>query len=301
MLLRLRQLTAHVLMLQFVMGDLLEREDIERIKEVVKEQAATSNIRQGRIILTIRKQLEAYELREKKKTAAKVARRIAAEAAAKKANIAYEEPDDDDDDEEDESTPVEVPNNGEADDEDTRSHPGAGAGAGTGRYTSGNGFGKSYDFKPFVNSLATGEPWEKKKEKAKCGECGKRPYKPWMTACGHLMCGMPCYEDVMNAAAEEGKSHGTCKACGSTFYVCSPREEEEEDVAVHGTRSKIAKKKKKEQERLDHEDIADDWLSLGGDEVLPSAKTIAIKAQILNWTRENPTTKIIIYTQFLAM
>ncbi len=49
------------------------------------------------------------------------------------------------------------------------------------------------------------------------------------------------------------------------------------------------------------EDIPENWLSLGGDELLPSAKTIAIKAQILNWIRENPTVKIIIYTQFLAM
>jgi hypothetical protein len=57
----------------------------------------------------------------------------------------------------------------------------------------------------------------------------------------------------------------------------------------------------KEKERLDREDIAEDWLSLGGDEVLPSAKTIAIKAQILNWIRENPSVKIIVYTQFLAM
>ena len=43
------------------------------------------------------------------------------------------------------------------------------------------------------------------------------------------------------------------------------------------------------------------WLSLGGKSVLPSAKTIAIKAQVLNWIQENPNVKIIIYTQFLAM
>lgn len=52
---------------------------------------------------------------------------------------------------------------------------------------------------------------------------------------------------------------------------------------------------------MDREDVADDWLSLGGPEVLPSAKTLAIKSQILNWIAETPNVKIIIYTQFLAM
>lgn len=39
---------------------------------------------------------------------------------------------------------------------------------------------------------------------------------------------------------------------------------------------------------------------MGGD-VLPSAKTRAAKAQILVWLEEDPTAKIIIYTQFIPM
>ncbi|KAF3039514.1 hypothetical protein E8E12_004791 [Didymella heteroderae] len=295
MLLRLRQLTAHILMLQFVMGDLLEREDIERIKEVVREQAASSNIRQGRTILSIRKQLEAYELREKRKAAIKAAKRAAAEEAAKN-GAEYVEPESDDDDGEDDA-PVQVPQDGEAEAEEVTVH------RGVERNKSGKAFGKSYNFKPYVNSLTAGESWEKKKERAKCGECGKRPYKPWKTACGHLICSEPCYEEVINAAAEEGKAHGTCKACGQTFYACTPCDEEEDDdvPTTRGTRSRAAAREKKRKERFDREDIAGDWLSLGGEEVLPSAKTIAVKAQVLNWIRENPSVKIIIYTQFLAM
>ncbi|KAJ4379678.1 hypothetical protein N0V86_004860 [Didymella sp. IMI 355093] len=294
MLLRLRQLTAHILMLQFVMRDLLEREDIERIKDVVKEQAASSNIRQGRTILSIRKQLEAYELREKRKAAIKAARRAAAEEAAKGGGE-YVEPESNDDDEEDDA-PVQVPRDGEAEAEEMSVHRGAE------RNKSGKAFGKSYDFKPYVNSLTTGDAWEQKKEKAKCGECGKRPYKPWKTACGHLICSEPCYEEVMNTAAEEGKTNATCKACGQTFFDCIPCDEEDDDIPTgRGTRSRAAAKEKKKKDRFDREDIADDWLSLGGEDVLPSAKTLAIKAQVLNWIRENPNVKIIIYTQFLAM
>ncbi|KZM25989.1 uncharacterized protein EKO05_0009128 [Ascochyta rabiei] len=296
MLLRLRQLSAHVLMLQFVLKDLLQREDIERIKEVVKQQAASSYADQDRTILAIRKQLEAHESKEKKKSATKTARKLAAEDAARKAGTEYVEPDDDCEDYDDDDAPVEVARDGETDGTGKGDHGGAR------RHSSGKAFGKSYNFKPFVNSLTVGEEWEKKKEKAKCAECGKQPHKPWKTACGHLMCD-GCYEEVMAAAAEEERANGTCKACGQIVGACAPCDDEDADDTPGSsrTRGKAAQKKKREKERLDHEDIADDWLSLGGKDVLPSAKTKAVKAQILNWTQENPTVKIIIYTQFLAM
>lgn len=295
MLLRLRQLTGHILMLQFVMRDLLEREDIERIKGVVREQAASSNAQQGRTILSLRKQLEAYELREKRKAAIKAAKRAAAEEAAKQ-GAEYVEPESDEDDEADDA-PVEVPQDGEAEAETVVVHRAAE------RNKSGQAFGKSYNFKPYVNSLSVGEVWEQKKARAKCAECGQRPNKPWKTACGHIICSEPCYENIMNASAEEGRDCSTCKACGQNFYACVPCDEEEDDdiLNARGTRSRAAARERKKKERLDREDIAEDWLSLGGEDVLPSAKTIAIKAQVLNWIRENHSVKIIIYTQFLAM
>lgn len=298
MLLRLRQLTGHVLMLQFVMRDLLKREDIEKIKDIVREQAATTHVGQGRQILLIRKQLEAYELEEKRKAAAKAARRLAAEekakAAARASGQRYVEPDLDEQDSEDDmdDAPVEVPHD---DGEEI------GARYGRERNKSGKSFGKSYDFNPFLNSLTVGEHWRAKKEQAKCGECGERPKNPWLTACGHLLCDA-CYEEVLSTAAEQGRPNCTCKACGTTFAASHRLEDEDDNVGPScGTRNRAARRKKKEKERLDREDIADDWLNLGGNDVLPSAKTTAIKSQILNWRLENPNAKIIIYTQFLAM
>ncbi|KAF3003413.1 hypothetical protein E8E13_000292 [Curvularia kusanoi] len=290
MLLRLRQLTAHPLMLQFVMRDLLEREDIEKIRDVVNTQAADSNAEHGRMILVIRAQLEAHELQEKKKATAKARRRLAAEEAAKRNGTEYIEPDDDLT--EDDDVPVDLQDGGID----------GGIRHGRERNKSGKSFGKSYDFKPYINSLATGEDWEKKKERAKCAECDRHPTRPWRTSCGHLLCD-PCYDIVMASAAEKGVPNGTCKACGTVFAACIPCEEHEEDATgpSRGTRNKAAQQKRKERERLDREDIADDWLELGGSEVLPSAKTLAIKSQILNWMSENPNVKIIIYTQFLAM
>lgn len=42
------------------------------------------------------------------------------------------------------------------------------------------------------------------------------------------------------------------------------------------------------------------WLQMNG-EVLPSAKTLAVKAQILEWIEEDPDVKIICYSQFIDM
>ena len=300
MLLRLRQLAAHPLMLQFVMRDLLEREDIEMIKDVVRDQASAANAAQGRTILAIRKQLEKHEALEKQKAAEKAKRRFAAIEAAKEAAKAngteYVEPEDDfEANETDHDAPFEPSQDGEIDGEPSQDR-------GRERNKSGKSFGKTYDFKPYLNSLAQGEDWQKKKERAKCGECGKHPTRPWYTSCGHLLCDT-CYEVVITTAAEEGKSNATCKACGTTFAACARCDEEDDDVPgpSSGTRNKAKLQRRKERERLDREEVADDWLSLGGPEVLPSAKTLAIKSQILNWISETPNVKIIIYTQFLAM
>ncbi|KAF2032710.1 hypothetical protein EK21DRAFT_98852 [Setomelanomma holmii] len=291
MLLRLRQLTAHVLMLQFVMRDLLELEDIERIKEVVKEHAADSNTRRGRTIIAVRKQLEKHAIEAKRKAAAIATAKAAAEAAG---NEYVPEADDE------EAQEAEAPE--PEDDEDGLTSSTGQFGAGNGG--SGKSFGKDYDFKPYLRSLKTGDSWEKVRKKAKCSWCGKNPKKPWIASCSHLICAAPCLENAYIAAAEVEKDHAPCKACGVTPTSLMEFEMDENDEfepVASATRSKAQKKAKKQKERRDREDIAEDWLSLAGEEVLPSAKTLAIKAQILNWTRKDPKVKVIVYTQFLAM
>ena len=280
MLLRLRQLTAHVLMLQFVMRDLLEREDIERIREVVKDNSTNSASRQ--IIVAVRRQLEALAQEEKRKS-------------ERKAN-GVQDPDGsgfvDEESPEDELGEVEEPtelNDGYAPNE---------------RNQSGRGFGTEFDFQPYMNSLTTGQSWEKAKKKAICSACHKRPKNPWLTQCKHLLCN-DCYEDIQMSMAEEARDGWPCNKCGQTCrfaHACNPNGElDDSQQSYEGPSTRSTTKKGKAAVRPEREDIKDDWLSLGGSKVLPSAKTIAIKAQILNWIRENPNVKIIIYTQFLAM
>jgi SNF2 family DNA or RNA helicase len=294
MLLRLRQLTAHILMLQFVMQDLLEVEDLQLIKKAVEVEAAASETRSGRTVIAIRKQLERHAIAEKKR-AASAQKKAADEAKNKAAGKSYEDaqiiPDED----------AESPDAEEEGQDEDPSVETAQLGAGDGG--SGKEFGKEFNFKPFLLSLKKGASWEKAKKKAKCSWCGEQPKDPLITSCGHLICATPCLDNSYIAAAEVGKHRAACKACGVTPTSIIPIDVDEDDdldIVAQGTRSK-GKRKAKQRERRDREDITDDWLASLGAEVLPSAKTTAVKAQILNWKRENPEVKVIVYTQFLAM
>lgn len=278
---RLRQLTAHVLLLQYVMQDLLEREDIEAIHAIVKDAAADSSTRRGRTIIAIRKQLEHFAEKEMKRTAAKNKRNPVADY---------------DDD------PVEEDNNLDEQDQvlsDEDSNNGR-----PGRKTTGAQFGKDYNFKPYLASLATGDGWEAKKKRSECGSCTRSPpLNPFITSCGHLLCA-PCYEEAEILAAEQDRPHATCRSCGHIFaYAHELTTAEESNMVGPETRSK-KKRNNKAQEKVEQQDIAEEWLNLGGEGVLPSAKTIAIKAQLMNWFEKKDDTKprkVIIYTQFLAM
>lgn len=270
-MLRLRQLAAHILMLQFVMRDLLEMRDIERIKEVVERHAAASSTQGGKTIIAVRKQLEklAEDEKERKKKG----------PADSEAN--HDEAEDLDENNADEGNP-----------ETAR------------RYAAGGKFGKEYNFKPFINSLKTGESWEKAKREAKCGACGKRPTHPMLTSCGHLICTEPCYTDACMESAEQGDENPACKSCGDIPLFIQPCDLDEldwSDMPASGTRLNTKKKEDLRAKRLRHERIQEDWLASVGDDVLPSAKTIAVKSQIMNWLKEDPNVKIIVYTQFIAM
>lgn len=299
-------------MLQFVMQDLLEREDIERIKAVLDEHAKSSS-RNGSTILAIRKQLDQHAVMARKK-------RVATEKAKAEAKVAgkefednellwEQELDDDDDDAEQDLAPEHAPEQEQEDElelehehehqnePDRQRNPG--------RYTAGSQFGRGYNFKPFLASLQTGESWEKAKKKAQCALCAKQPRRPWRMTCGHLLCAEPCLTEVDLRAAEDELSSfiqcPTCKQVSIELKLCDHDGEESPDFVARSTRSQVKKKKATTRERLDREDITEDWLNSMGEDVLPSAKTIAVKAQVMNWLKENPNVKIIIYTQFLAM
>ncbi|KAF2645627.1 hypothetical protein P280DRAFT_531914 [Massarina eburnea CBS 473.64] len=275
MLLRLRQLTSSLLMLQFVLQDLAEREDLEKIRDVVNEAAGDRRTGRSAMIIGLREQLKNLSSEEKRRN-------------DKKNPSAFRDGEDyipdlmgDDDD----AAPDEA-------ERDLAVH-------------SGRNFGKEFNFKPYLNSLTTGANWEKINKKAKCIPCGRHPNhggNSWITGCGHILC-TDCYEKAQIKQAEEDRENPTCAVCGviSTRWRMVSILEGEERFGKVETRSECKARADKVRLRIEQQDINDEWLNFGGEGVLPSAKTIAVKAQILNWVKENPDVKIIIYTQFLAM
>jgi hypothetical protein len=259
------------------MQDLLEREDIEAIRDIVTQAAADSSTQKGKVIIALRKQLDDFQKKEMKQTAAK---------NSKNPIFDLDEPEDDRD---------------ETMDEDSIDHR-------TGRKVTGGNFGKDYNFRPYLNSLATGEVWEQKKKKSSCGACSRSPpLDPFQTSCGHLLCA-PCYEAAELLAAEEDQPHAICGSCSKVFlYARQLTKDETDEMAGPETRSKGKLRANKQQAKISDQDISEEWLNLGGEGVLPSAKTIAIKAQLMNWfegkesSSDGKPRKVIIYTQFLAM
>lgn len=280
MLLRLRQLTAHILMLQFVVQDLLEQEDIEKIRQIVQQQATDQRSGKGETIRAIRRQLDHLEVEAKKQSSKKAANHSRNAVPT----VAYS--DDAHDDQRDVEELFDESQNGDT-------------GNSSGRMSAGKTFGKNFDFRPYLDSLTVGENWEKVKKRAQCNGCGGKLIDAWLTSCGHLYCGK-CYNDAGLQAAENNRRQITCMGCGSVFADATQIGRTEADAMLGGPVTRAKQKHSKEMQRIEQQDIADDWLTYAGP-VLPSAKTIALKAQIMNWITENPEVKIIIYTQFLAM
>lgn len=262
MLLRLRQLTAHVLMLQNVMKDLLEREDIEQIRVAVKKFSGAKNA--DHTVVAVRKQLEELEKEEKTHTGSK-------------------------NNQEEESDVEDIPDEYGA---------------------AGKGFGKDFDFKPYLKSLQTGESWEKAKKEAVCCVCTKNKVRLMLTSCNHLYCDR-CYEDALIEEASirslntcddnDEPGYPTCNKCGQKVAYASPCGGERSDSEQYVVPETRASRRRKGKEPLGNEDLEEKWLSFNGLPVLPSAKTIGVKAQLLNWFKENPDAKVIIYTQFVSV
>lgn len=100
--------------------------------------------------------------------------------------------------------------------------------------------------------------------------------------------------DVQSTAAKRGYDRAKCSECGEAYTSTQPCQDletfqtRETSSSTTGASKVKAKSGKKDES----------WMSVTG-EILPSAKTRAVKAQILNWIEENKDVKIIIYTQFL--
>lgn len=90
-----------------------------------------------------------------------------------------------------------------------------------------------------------------------------------------------------------------CKPCGEIDFEELPENEDSPSETDHSQQSAKPSGKRGKNKKAP-EVQPRDWIALAGD-MLPSVKTIAIKAQLLNWLEGDPKVKVIVYSQFLDM
>jgi SNF2 family DNA or RNA helicase len=158
-----------------------------------------------------------------------------------------------------------------------------------------------FDFFQYLAKLREGYNWDELQERTVCVTCNDKPENPWVTSCFHIYC-QECFNTLQESAAARDQDKARCSECGIIFNDAKPCDSFNLDTLEHN--SSVASdsnneqlKKNRPKDKGEHKD----WIDLAGSNILPSSKTIAIKAQILNWIEENPGVKIIIYTQFIDM
>ncbi|KAI7089867.1 hypothetical protein KC356_g2039 [Hortaea werneckii] len=165
----------------------------------------------------------------------------------------------------------------------------------------GNKHGVKYKFRKYLDHLQSSDHWNAITQRCLCTGCRQSPENPFVTSCFHIYC-HSCLTDLQHMAARRGHDQARCSECGEAYSSAEPCQEFEEfqdsgssAESVQGSSSQESKKGKKSKKKSEG-----DWINLPG-EILPSAKTQATKAQLLNWIEEDPNCKCIVFTQFLDM
>ncbi|KAK0253261.1 hypothetical protein LTR35_005683 [Friedmanniomyces endolithicus] len=267
LILRLRQLCSHPFLIQGPICDILNQEDFEKLNGIITDE--DDNLEEGKnLLLHLRYML---------------AQKIAVESVqggmqGQQSAVVSE----------DVAVPMDLID-AEGMEENT-----------------GGKFGEAIHFKKYLKSLAKSGKWVEIKERSVCAGCKQQPPNdPVITSCWHIYC-QSCLTDLQTYAARRGHDGATCSECGELYASQSPIDgldgfgnegsvsENLADAAPGKDKAKAKGKKRSKGGDME------DWIGMNGG-ISPSAKTVAAKAQILEWFAEDPDCKIIVFTQFLPM
>jgi SNF2 family DNA or RNA helicase len=159
---------------------------------------------------------------------------------------------------------------------------------------SGGKHGTSYRFRKYLEAFRKSDGWEDVVAKTLCCGCRSPPYEPYVTSCSHIFC-HGCLKDLQSLAARRGHDLAKCSECGETYSWSRPCIESMQVRPTSASSTEIPTKKGAKSRKREGEI---DWLGLKG-EILPSAKTLGVKAQVLEWLSKDPEVKVIIYTQWI--
>lgn len=265
-MLKLRQLSGHILMIQSTIKEIVDAEDVEALWRLTANEVTAEDKPNTTALLELRRLLS------KKKS--------------------------------------DTPKDGN---DGAPSTPASGEGSNPNisqDVDTGNAYGLHFKFRKFLRSLRESGQWAEIYQRSTCHKCRSIPDDPHVTSCFHLYC-KECLMSMSFEAAKKENDRVACLECGNVFDSTSPCAGLEElgfGLTPPSKEQKKARKGQKGASRTSSRDTPEDdddkhdvdWIELGA-KTLPSAKTIAAKACILNWFKESPNSKIIVYSQFLDM
>lgn len=168
-------------------------------------------------------------------------------------------------------------------------------------------FGKNFDFEGFLSEA----DHEKIYSRIVCILCSDLPQDPVKTDCGHIFC-RGCLEGNMHAqAATLEFDYTTCPKCEKIFERYEPwinpdfKGSDDGAGSEHSTPSQPNRQNSRKKDLNFKPHIKDsEWLKICVEtkkKLLPSSKTIALKAQVLRWVHEAPEDKILSKNIYLPM
>lgn len=174
------------------------------------------------------------------------------------------------------------------------------AGYDTGNESTGGKHGLKYRFSKYLDELQSSESWDAIASRTLCCGCRQPPSDPHVTSCFHIYC-FSCLNDLQQGTARLAQDRHRCTECG-TYYTEATRCQEslKEFSPTYDNITGSADEKSGSFTGKGKKSNLQSWMTMRG-EVLPSAKTIAVKCQVLEWLEQDPGQKIIIYTQWVPM
>ena len=275
LVLRMRQLTGHPLLIQDTMRELLEKEDFIKIEELLNQFSEDPRSEHGAVILHLRHMLRDPQNLPQVEKVDNIIQRLAT--------------------------------NGE-DYELSHSQEGSSPGASTEQHDHGTGgtggaFGAQDHFRQYLEDVKQNKKVDELAEDPTiCVKCNQEAQDPTLTSCGHTYC-VKCLLRLESQSGAKDRNHTPCLRCGSFFtgkLPWVPGSKMKQSKTAEPKNPNAPKAADAAARRKSQKDIIEQWIT-PSDNMLPSAKTLAFKGQMLNWIQENPKVKVIVYTQFTSM
>ena len=274
MLLRLRQLTGHILTVESSLKDLLEGEDVQKLAEIADQESldVMEPVRRAQLV-ELRRMLALHHQNGRHSNC-------------------------------DDGNGIGTSNNHTTEMPQTEEEVEK-----TNATSYSNNIGRDYgvflNFRKYLQELRASRKWDEIANRTICVHCNDKADDPWVASCMHIYC-FDCLNMLVTSSAVENKNKARCSECGVEFHGSHPCDNldsdpvGDEDLPSDSEPEQRVRKSRGRKKRGKRDEDGD-WIDLRKGDFLPSSKTVAVKAQILNWLEENPNNKIIVYAQFLNM